>query len=114
MIARVVTYLRSKYSKLKNPASVGLNDIMQGRVTRGLSAKDQKDPRHKVKELLVRLNFVSRSGGGLATEEHPAAVRIPLAVGMAIVGAEPTTVIKVFDVEHVEVVARIGDRLHCD
>ncbi len=49
-----------------------------------------------------------------APHEHPAVASVPEEVRVAVVAVEPATIVVVFDAEHVEVRARVADRLHDD
>ncbi len=44
----------------------------------------------------------------VATDEHPAIVRIPDVVRMTIVVVQPPVIVIVFDVEHVQIAVRVG------
>jgi len=46
----------------------------------------------------------------VAAEKHPTVVGVPDIVGVAVVGVEPTTIVIVFDIEHVEIV--VGIRIY--
>ena len=46
---------------------------------------------------------------GVATGEDETVVAIPEVVRVAVVSVEPTVVITVFDVEHSEVIVRVGN-----
>jgi len=46
----------------------------------------------------------------VAAEKHPTVVGVSNIVGVAVVGVEPTTIVIVFDIEHVEIV--VGIRIY--
>src|SRR3989344_262062 len=48
----------------------------------------------------------------LATEEHPAVGARPKGAGMAMVAAEPETVVTALNAEHAGVAVRVGDGFH--